>query len=186
MKLYFEDEGFDGQLQRTVCKCDSRMANVGECLYIASRITAGDRDSWYAEWSKFADGLVARAAVAAQAGHVTSAASLRLRAAEYYRQAFFWHRDDLRHPDVGGTGPSTAWEAMCRDVSQVLEAAQGGVGERQDRAAALVAACYVLAIWARYRLDAATSATPALRARVAWLCSLVDAAVPTLKGHADE
>jgi len=95
MKLYFDDEGFDGQLQRTVGKCDSGMANVGECLYIASRITAGDRDSWYVEWSRFADGLMAQASAADQAGHATSAASLRLRASEYYRQAFFWHRDDL-------------------------------------------------------------------------------------------
>jgi hypothetical protein len=59
------------------------MANVGECLFIASRITAGDRDSWYAEWSTFASGLVAQAAAAERAGHATSAASLRLRAAEY-------------------------------------------------------------------------------------------------------
>lgn len=95
MKLYFDNEGFDGQLQRTVGKCDSGMANVGECLYIASRIAAGDRDSWYSEWSTFADRLVAQAAAAEQAGHATSAASLRLRASEYYRQAFFWHRDDL-------------------------------------------------------------------------------------------
>lgn len=95
MKLYFDDEGFDGQLQRTVSKCDAGMANVGECLYIASRITAGDPDSWYAEWSAFADGLAAQADVAERAGHTISAASLRLRAAEYFRQAFFWHRDDL-------------------------------------------------------------------------------------------
>ena len=94
MKLYFDDEGFDGQLQRTVGKCDAGMANVGE-LYIASRITGGDRDSWFAEWSTFADGLVTQAAAVEQAGHTTSAASLRLRAAEYYRQAFFWHRDNL-------------------------------------------------------------------------------------------
>ncbi len=95
MKLYFDEEGFDGQLQRTVSKCDAGMANVGECLYIASRITAGDRDSWYAEWSAFANGLVAQAAAAERADHATSAASLRLRATEYYRQAFFWHRDFL-------------------------------------------------------------------------------------------
>ena len=95
MKLYFDDEGFDGQLQRTVGKCDAGMANVGECLYIASQITPGDRDSWYAAWSGFADGLATQAAVAEQGGHATSAASLRLRAAEYYRQAFFWHRDEL-------------------------------------------------------------------------------------------
>ena len=95
MKLYFDDEAFDGQLQRTVAKCDAGMANVGECLYIASRIAPGDRDSWYAAWSGFADGLAAQAAAAQQGGHATSAASLWLRAAEYYRQAFFWHRDDL-------------------------------------------------------------------------------------------
>jgi len=95
MKLHFDDEAFDGQLQRTVGKCDAGMANVGECLYIASRITPGDRDSWYAAWATFADGLVAQAATADRGGHVVSAASLRLRAAEYYRQAFFWHRDDL-------------------------------------------------------------------------------------------
>ena len=95
MRLYFDDEGFDGQLQRTVGKCDAGMANVGECLYIASRIMAGNRDSWYTEWSTFADGLVAQAADAEQNGHAISAANLRLRAAEYYRQAFFWHRDDL-------------------------------------------------------------------------------------------
>ncbi|MEO8752501.1 MAG: hypothetical protein ABI624_07480 [Casimicrobiaceae bacterium] len=33
MKLFFEEEGFDGQLQRTVGKSDAGMANVGECLY---------------------------------------------------------------------------------------------------------------------------------------------------------
>ena len=46
MKLYFDDENFDGQLQRAVGKSDAGMANVGECLYIASQITQGERDSW--------------------------------------------------------------------------------------------------------------------------------------------
>lgn len=41
MKLYFEDESFDGQLQRSVGKANSGMANVGECLAIAERITPG-------------------------------------------------------------------------------------------------------------------------------------------------
>jgi hypothetical protein len=46
MRLYFEDEDFDGQLQRSIGKADSGMANVGECLTIASRVTPGDRQSW--------------------------------------------------------------------------------------------------------------------------------------------
>jgi hypothetical protein len=58
VRLFFDDEGFDGQLQRSVGKSDSGMANVGECLYIASLITPGDRDSWYQQWSAFADRLV--------------------------------------------------------------------------------------------------------------------------------
>ncbi len=95
MKLFFDDASFDGQLQRSVAKCDSGMANVGECLYIATQITPGDRDSWYAAWSGFADGLVQQADRALAAGHTVSATSLNLRAAEYYRQSFFWHRDDL-------------------------------------------------------------------------------------------
>jgi hypothetical protein len=95
VKLFFDDESFDGQLQRSVAKCDAGMANVGECLYIASQITPGDRDSWYAAWSGFADGLVQQADGALAAGRAVSAASQYLRAAEYYRQAFFWHRDDL-------------------------------------------------------------------------------------------
>jgi pimeloyl-ACP methyl ester carboxylesterase len=95
MKLFFDDENFDGQLQRSVAKTDSGMANVGECLFIASTITSGDRDSWYQAWSGFADGLAAQATAALAAGHRVSARARWLRAAEYYRQAFFWHRDDL-------------------------------------------------------------------------------------------
>lgn len=95
MKLHFDDQGFDGQLQRSVAKSDSGMANVGECLYIASQIMAGDRDSWHREWSAFAATLVQQADAALTAGHVVSARGCYLRACEYYRQAFFWHRDDL-------------------------------------------------------------------------------------------
>jgi dienelactone hydrolase len=95
MKLFFDDVGFDGQLQRSVAKCDAGMANVGECVYIAAQVTPGDRDSWYAAWSQFADGLVQQADAARAAGHTVSAAGNYLRATEYYRQAFFWHRDDL-------------------------------------------------------------------------------------------
>lgn len=100
MKLYFDDPGFDGELQRSVGKSDAGMANVGECLYIASQIRPGDRDSWYAAWSGFAGGLVQQADKALGAGHVVSAAGLYLRAAEYYRQAFFWHRDDLEGTEL--------------------------------------------------------------------------------------
>jgi len=95
MKLYFDDQDFDGQLQRSIGKADSGMANVGECLAIAQQITPGDRDSWYRAWSGFADRLVQQGQSALRAGHRVSARSLLVRATEYYRQAFFFHRDDL-------------------------------------------------------------------------------------------
>ena len=95
MKLYFDDENFDGQLQRSVGKADSGMANVGECLAIAGQITPGDRDSWYRAWSGFAGRLAEQGQAALAAGHRVSAGSVLLRAAEYFRQAFFFHRDNL-------------------------------------------------------------------------------------------
>jgi hypothetical protein len=94
-----------------------------------------------------------------------------------------------------GTDPSAAWPAMCRDVEAVLDAVheaghragheaghRAGHGRARSSTGALVAGCYVLAIWARYRRDAAESATPALRARVTWLCSLAATAAPVLEG----
>ncbi|SFO38547.1 hypothetical protein SAMN05216207_10503 [Pseudonocardia ammonioxydans] len=115
MKLYFDDEGFDGQLQRSVGKCDSGMANVGECLYIASRITPGDRDSWFREWSAFATALVEQADTALSRGHTVSARTCYLRACEYHRQSFFWHRDDL-----DGTELRTGYDASVRAFRRAL------------------------------------------------------------------
>jgi hypothetical protein len=75
MKLFFDDQNFDGQLQRSVGKADAGMANVGECLAIAAQITGGDRDSWYQAWSIFGLGLVEQADTALAAGHRVSARS---------------------------------------------------------------------------------------------------------------
>jgi hypothetical protein len=75
-----------------------------------------------------------------------------------------------------GNEPAAAWHAMCGDVDAVLDA----TGERSD--SAVVAAGYLLAIWARYRLDAADRPTTALRTRVTWLCRVASAALPTLEG----
>ncbi len=115
MKLYFDDEAFDGQLQRSVGKSDSGMANTGECLAIAARITPGDRDSWYRAWSEFAARLVQQADAALADGHRVSAREQYLRAAEYFRQAFFFHRDDL-----DGTELTTAYARSVRAFRAAL------------------------------------------------------------------
>jgi pimeloyl-ACP methyl ester carboxylesterase len=95
VRLALDDPDLDGQLQRSVAKADYGMANVGECLWIASQVRAEDLDSWYWAFSEFARGLRERANAGAAAGHRVSARGTYLRACEYYRNAFFFLRSDL-------------------------------------------------------------------------------------------
>jgi hypothetical protein len=82
------------------------MANVGECLTIAAQITPGDRDSWYRAWTAFGSRLTEQADAARDAGHRVSARGAYLRAAEYFRQAFFFHRDDLDGAELRAAYPA--------------------------------------------------------------------------------
>ncbi len=124
MKLFFDDGSFDGQLQRSVAKADSGMANVGECLAIAAQITACDRDSWYQAWSSFGLRLVEQADAALVAGHPVSARSAYLRATEYLRQAFFFHRDNLDGNELqsaytASVAARTRWDLLDADLAAV-------------------------------------------------------------------
>jgi pimeloyl-ACP methyl ester carboxylesterase len=131
MKLYFDDVVFDGQLQRSAGKADSGMANVGECLAVAEEIPTGDRESWYRAWSGFAGRLVAQADEALQAGHHVSARGAYLRASEYYRQAFFFHREDLdgkvlRNAYSGSVGAFRSALSLFEHPSRVLSGSLEG------------------------------------------------------------
>lgn len=70
MKLVFDDPDFDGQLQRSVSKDNFGMANAGECLAIAAKISASDASSWYPAFAGFAKTLqnIAERAVDAPTG----------------------------------------------------------------------------------------------------------------------
>jgi len=131
VRLYFEDEAFDGQLQRSIGKADSGMASVGECLTIAAQITPGDRESWYREWSAFGWRLKQQADAALDGGHAVSARAAYLRAAEYFRQAFFFHRDDRHGPELQAAYPASvqAFQAalpLLGHAAVVLSGAQSG------------------------------------------------------------
>lgn len=67
--------------------------------------------------------------------------------------------------------PESSWPRMVRDVEAVLAAS--GI-DTSD--ATRVAACYLLAICARYRHDAGDAPTPALRRRMSWLADTADIA----------
>jgi acetyl esterase/lipase len=74
---------------------------VSEVFQAASRIKAGDFESWYAEWMHIADRNVRRGDTAIADGHVRTAMNCWLRAANYYREAEFWLKaDDPRRLDA--------------------------------------------------------------------------------------
>lgn len=95
MKLFFDDAELDDQLKRTAYAAYSGAADLGEMLVAASAVTPGDRASWHAAWSAAAGRAEA---LAQRGGDARGIAGAWLRAAEYWRQAFFFQRDDLDDP----------------------------------------------------------------------------------------
>ncbi len=92
--LVFSDEMYDAQLGRTMFKLASGSADLGEALTTARSIAKADAGRWYDGWSARADGLRESAEQLTE----PSRASAYLRAAEYYRQAYFFLRHDLDDP----------------------------------------------------------------------------------------
>ncbi|MFF2041486.1 alpha/beta fold hydrolase [Kitasatospora sp. NPDC058170] len=80
-------------------------AEAGEVLATAERITAGDYDSWYDEWSATAAHTAETAATALAAGHPVTARDAYLRANNYFRVAEFF-----LHGDPGDPRIATAYE----------------------------------------------------------------------------
>jgi hypothetical protein len=54
VRLFFDDQDFDGQLLRALSYTAYGGADIGECFETASRIKEGDRSSWYEAWTKTA------------------------------------------------------------------------------------------------------------------------------------
>src|SRR5919199_2087190 len=102
MKMFFKNAEFDAQLQRAVSKAYDRCSDTGECLATAQRIEEGDFDSWYDEWWATAQRVHGIAEACRNAGRLVSARDAYLRAAEYYRSAYFFRRSDLDDPKLLG------------------------------------------------------------------------------------
>jgi hypothetical protein len=95
MKLAFDDPVLDDQLKRTAAAAYAGAADLGEMLVAAAAVTRGDPGDWYAAWSAAAER--AEAAARGRADRASRAGAW-LRAAEYWRQAYFFLRDDLAEP----------------------------------------------------------------------------------------
>ena len=95
MKILLDDVDMDAQLSRTLIAVAAEACDLGEALATARRVTEGDYDSWYAEWSATAHTAREAADRSAEAGHTVTARKAYLRASEYWRQAFFFLRHDI-------------------------------------------------------------------------------------------
>jgi dienelactone hydrolase len=98
MTRFIKDDDFDDQFARTLSAAASGCADLGEAFATADRIVPGDLDSWHREWARTAGEVRDEADDSVDAGHLASGSECFLRASEYYRQAFFYARDDLDSP----------------------------------------------------------------------------------------
>jgi dienelactone hydrolase len=100
MGVVFDDAEFDGQLQRAISKAYERCSDIGECLATAKRIQQSDYDSWYDRWWETAEKAQRTAEASKALGHEVSTREAYLRACEYYRSAYFFHRSNLDDPKL--------------------------------------------------------------------------------------
>jgi len=96
----FGNDTYDGQFQRTLAATYAGMADLGEAFATAREIGKPDAERWYNGWFGRAESVRAVAETARSAGRRESAAGAFLRAAEYYRQSYFFLRHDLTDPSL--------------------------------------------------------------------------------------
>ena len=87
---FFENEGFDFQLMRSIGLHYYGGASIGECLSTAKRIKDGDVVSWAAEWNATAKMVEEEAEVFMEKDETISAREAYLRASMYYRAAEYF------------------------------------------------------------------------------------------------
>lgn len=92
-----EHPWFSYQFRRGLGETQEGGGAVSEVFQAASRIVAGDFESWHAEWKRIGDRNWLRGLSEESAGHQLTAMNCFLRAADYYRQAeFFLSPNDPR------------------------------------------------------------------------------------------
>lgn len=96
-----DNEDYSLQFMRVLGSAQEGGSTISECFLTASRIAAGDDESWYRAWKTIADTSKVRGDHARAAGNIHSALSNWLRASNYYRTSeVFLKLDDRRRADV--------------------------------------------------------------------------------------
>ncbi|KTD40239.1 alpha/beta hydrolase family protein [Legionella parisiensis] len=107
---------FNAQLIRSLGCATYQGAEVGECLAIAKQIEPGNKESWYARWTAFADSNFRMAETYRRQGFHYDAKLAFLRACTYYRTAFFFLEDEPADPRI-----EHALQYSIRAFHQALE-----------------------------------------------------------------
>jgi pimeloyl-ACP methyl ester carboxylesterase len=118
---FFKDEDFEFMAEIALGATYHRGADIGECLVAIGRISGGDPESWYAEWSALGERLTAGAEQAEHQGHLVSAADTFLRAATYYDTATAF-LDSTKDPDrmkPAWERHRDAWDGFVRTNPQI-------------------------------------------------------------------
>jgi hypothetical protein len=113
VKLYYDKPDCDDQLKRTASAAYCGAADLGEMLVAASAVKLGDAGSWYKEWAAAAERAEALAKESAE--YRESAAGAWLRAAEYWRQSFFFVRTEFNDERL-----QTGWSRHCAAFREAL------------------------------------------------------------------
>lgn len=87
---FFENDGFDFQLMRSMGLHYYGGASIGECLSTAKMINDGDVISWVDEWNATARMIEEEADVFSERDEIISARDSYLRASMYYRAAEYF------------------------------------------------------------------------------------------------
>jgi len=96
-----EDPFWSFQFIRMVEQACVGAADFAELHMVAKDLPVGDGEAWYAGFKALAEKLEAKAATAADGGHLVSARDTWLRASNYYRSAgFFLSPADERHGEA--------------------------------------------------------------------------------------
>ena len=101
-------------------------AAVGECFATAHRIEDNNLfESWYAEWAATAGRVEALGENCLKRGHKVSARDAFLRAATYYRNAYFF----LRHHDGRKKETWKKGQDSFRNAAKLFDPADRRVGD---------------------------------------------------------
>ena len=114
-----DNPDYSFQFMRALGAAQEGASTISECFQAGARITPGDDESWYREWTRLGDVNLKRAKEAIASNYVATAKMNWLRAANYYRSAEFF----LDHGDERRLQLLDKMEACSREYMERLEPA---------------------------------------------------------------